>query len=116
MYDKDLVSRINAQLTGLFDIEETRMFGGVAYMLNGNMCLAVWAHYLVLRLGHDGAAQLATQDPYATPFDLTGKPLRGWVKVAPDGFTEDAQLHRYIDMAVLFTGSLPSKTAKSRPA
>ena len=52
MYDKDLATRINQQLAGLFDIEETRMFGGIAYMLNGNMCLAIWESFLICGRGH----------------------------------------------------------------
>ena len=61
------------------------MFGGIAYMLADNMCLAIWESFLVLRLGKDGAAMLIAHDPHASVFDLTGKALDRWVKIVPGG-------------------------------
>ena len=114
MYEKDLAARINQQLAGLFDTEETRILGGTAYMLNGNMCLAIWESFIVMRFSKDGATMLIAHDPHASIFDLTGKALGYWVKIAPDGPLENLYLQAYTEMAVLFTGSLPRKPKKQR--
>ena len=90
MYDKHLAARINLQLAGLFDIGKTRTFGGIAYMLNGNMYLAIWESFLVMRLGKDGAAMLIAHDPHAGVFDLAGKALGHWVKIGPGGLRENS--------------------------
>ena len=114
MYDKDLAAHINQQLAGLFDIKETRMFIGIDFMLNSNMCLAIWKSFLVLRLGKDGAAMLTAHDPHASIFDLTGKALGHWRKIAPGKLLKNSHLQAYVEMADLFTGSLPHKPEKQK--
>lgn len=57
---------------------------------------------------------LIAHDPHASVFDLTGKALGGWVKIAADGLLEDSHVQAYVEMAVLFTGSLPNKPKKRR--
>ena len=90
------------------------MFGGIAYMLNGNMCLAIWESFLVLRLGKDGAAMLIAHDPHAGVFDLAGKALGHWVKIGPGEMLENSQLQAYVEMAGLLTGSLLHKPKKQK--
>lgn len=67
-----------------------------------------------MRLGKDGAAMLIAHDPYASILELTGKALGHWVKIAPDGLLENSLLQAYVEMVVLFTGSLPHKPKKQR--
>ena len=91
------------------------MFGGLAYMMNDHICFALWDDYLVIRIGNESASKLVEDDPNARPFDLNGKTIKGWVMIATDALSEDDDLQKYIDMAMLFTCTLPLKTAKQAP-
>jgi hypothetical protein len=88
------------------------MFGGLAYMMNGHICFALWDDYLVIRIGNESAGKLVETDPHARLFDLNSKTMKGWVMIATDALGEDEDLQNYIDMAMLFTCTLPPKTAK----
>lgn len=88
------------------------MFGGLAYMMNGHICFALWDDYLVIRIGNESAGKLVETDPHAHLFDLNGKTMKEWVMIAADALGEDEGLQNYIDTAMLFTCILPSKTAK----
>lgn len=85
-----------------------KMFGGFGYMLHGNMCCGVWKDFLILRVGPDGYPTLMSQT-HVRKFDITGREMRGWVMVEPEGFDSDAELRRLIDQAIEFTQTLPSK-------
>ena len=112
MYDRGLATRLHELTATLFDLEETRMFGGLAYMMNGHICFALWDDYLVIRIGNESASKLVGDDPHARLFDLNGKTMKGWVMIATDALGEEDDLQNYIDMAMLFTCTLPPKTAK----
>ena len=84
------------------------MFGGVGFLWQGNMCVGVWKTSLIARLGPEqGDAALA--EPHVQPFDVTGRPMRGWVMVEADGLDTDEQLAVWIDRAVAFAKTLPKK-------
>lgn len=85
-----------------------QMFGGFGYLLHGNMCCGIWKEYLILRIGPDAYAEMLAK-PNVKTFDITGKEMRGWVKVEPEGFQSDDDLRRLVDQAVTFTKSLPKK-------
>lgn len=74
--DPKLVGRLGSILAGRPDIEQRKMFGGVAYLLNGNMCVGAHKAYLVVRAGERGAAPLLER-AHVRPMDITGKPKRG---------------------------------------
>ncbi len=112
MYDRGLATRLHELTATLFDLEETRMFGELAYMMNDHICFALWDDYLVIRIGNESASKLVEGDPHARLFDLNGKTMKGWVMIATDALGEDEDLQNYIDMAMLFTCTLPPKTAK----
>ena len=112
MYDRGLATRLHELTATIFDLEETRMFGGLAYMMNDHICFALWDDYLVIRIGNESASKLVKGDPHARLFDLNGKTMKGWVMIATDALGEDEDLQNYIDMAMLFTCTLPPKTAK----
>jgi hypothetical protein len=112
MYDRRLATRLHELTATLFDLEETRMFGGLAYMMNDHICFALWDDYLVIRIGNDSASKLVKADPHARLFNLNGKTMKGWVMIATDALGEDEDLQNYIDMAMLSTCTLPTKTAK----
>ena len=84
-YSESLAERIRAILGRRRDIAEKKMFGGVGFLLNGNMCVGVWKTSLIVRLDPADYEQ-ALQGPHVAEFDITGRPMKGWVMVEPDGF------------------------------
>jgi hypothetical protein len=106
--DEDLVARIREALARRRGVEEKRMFGGVGFLLNGNLLVGVWKDALVARLGPEqGAAALL--EPHVRPFDITGRPMKNWVLVGPEGVEDDDQLTGWIDRAAAFIETLPAK-------
>ena len=112
MYDRGLATRLHELTAAFYDLEETRMFGGLAYMMNGHICFALWDDYLVIRIGSESANKLVDNDPHARPFDLAGKTMKGWVMIATDALGEEDNLRNYIDIAMSFTFAFPPKTTK----
>ena len=68
------------------------MLGGLAYMMNGHICFALWDDYLVIRIGNESAGKLVETDPHARLFNLIGKTMKGWVMIAADALGEDEGL------------------------
>lgn len=84
------------------------MFGGIGFMQNGNMLVGVWKHSMIARLGPDqGAAALL--EPHVKEFDITGRAMKGWVLVNPEGVDDDDQLRNWIQRAEKFVETLPGK-------
>ena len=107
-YEEGVAERIRAVLGGHAGVSEQRSFGGLSFLLNGNMCCGVLKDELVVRVGHD-AYDDAIERPHARPMDFTGRPMKGWIYVAPDGFGEDADLDGWVALGVEFASSLPAK-------
>jgi TfoX/Sxy family transcriptional regulator of competence genes len=107
-YDEGLAERIRDLFDGREDVVEKKMFGGLAFMINGNMCCGVSKEDLMLRLGADGA-KAALEHPCARDMDFTGKPLKGFVYVDAHGYAEDEDLENWIQRAAKFAASLPAK-------
>lgn len=84
------------------------MFGSLVFLLNGNLLVGIWQQSLIVRLGADRAADALTQD-YVREFDVTGRPMKGWVMVEPDGLESDQQLAEWIALALQFVETLPAK-------
>ncbi|CAM2010494.1 TfoX/Sxy family protein [Acanthopleuribacter pedis] len=112
-YDADLAVRIEAVLHGREAFSQRKMFGGVAYMLNGNMCVGIHKDWLVVRLAPETAASLLDQ-PGVKPFDITGRPMKGWLLVAREAMGEAAQLSAWIERAETFVAGLPPKKPKAK--
>jgi TfoX/Sxy family transcriptional regulator of competence genes len=107
-YSESLASRIRDALSRTRGVEEKKMFGGVGFLLNGNMLVGVWKQSLIVRLSaEEGEAALA--EPYVKDFDVTGRPMKGWVMVEPEGIEDDGQLKGWIDRAIDFVKTLPKK-------
>ena len=106
-YDERLAARVRALLASRAGVSERKMFGGLTFMVGGNMCCGVNGQELIVRLdpGHEDDA-LAR--PHARPMDLTGRRMRGFITVHPDGLT-GSQLDRWVHEAVARAGSLPPK-------
>ena len=103
-----LAERIRQRLARRKNVEEKKMFGGVGFLLNGNMLVGVWKHSLIARVGPDNYDD-AFLEPHVREFDITGKPMRGWVLVEPAGVEDDDQLKDWIERAVKFVGKLPKE-------
>jgi hypothetical protein len=106
--DPKLVGRLSAILAGRRGIEQRKMFGGVAFLLNGNMCVGVHKDWLIARTGELAAAPLLER-AHVRPMDITGKPMKGWIMVGPDGLKRKADLPPYVDAALRFVARLPAK-------
>ncbi len=84
------------------------MSGGLAFLHNGNMCCAVHANELIVRLDPEQTEEELRQQDVRV-FDLTGRPMRGWVLVAPAGIAADGQLRSWVAKGVAFARFLPTK-------
>ena len=106
-HDPHLAELMRLALDGRPGIEEKKMFGGICWMLNGNMLCGVEVGRYMLRVGKDQETE-ALSRPGASPMDITGRPMRGLVWVDA-GAANDAGLEQWIDFAVNFVGALPPK-------
>jgi hypothetical protein len=107
-FDESLAARIRDALARKKGVEEKKMFGGVGYLLNGNILVGVWKDSLIVRLGPDNSDD-ALLEPHVREFDITGRPMAGWVLVDPEGVEGDDQLKGWIDRALKFVKALPAK-------
>lgn len=107
-YDESLVVRIRSALARKKGIEEKKMFGGVCFFLHDKMLVGVWRQFLIARLGPDQGDE-ALLEPHVKKMDITGKPMKGWIMVEPEGVEDDDQLKGWIQKAVKFVGKLPGK-------
>ena len=107
-YDDILAARTRALLSGLEGFDEKKMFGGVGYLLNGNMACGVHKEYLIVRVGPERYEE-ALADPHANVFDLTGRPMKGWISVVPEGVETDPDLSIWVQRGVEFAQTLPPK-------
>jgi len=106
--DPALVARLNALLGARAGFEPRRMFGGVCFFLNGNMCVGVHEKNLILRVGEGAARDLATRAD-VRPMDVTGRPMKGWATVLPEAVESDEALAEFVALAAAFVATLPAK-------
>jgi TfoX/Sxy family transcriptional regulator of competence genes len=106
-YDEQLAARVRALLADRSDVGERKMFGGLTFMVAGNMCCGVNGDELIVRLDPEREEE-ALARPHARPMDLTGRRMRGFITVHPDGL-KDRQLNRWVQEAVARAESLPPK-------
>jgi hypothetical protein len=107
-YDPGLAERLRELLDHRSGFEQKKMFGGIGWMLNGNMCVGVYKDWLITRVG-ESAAPALFREMHVKPMDITGKPMKGWAMVAPEGVAQDAALKRHVEAAVTFVTTLPKK-------
>ena len=108
-YDEGLAERIRQHLGGDPDVAEKRMFGGIAFLLHGNMAVGVMSGgELMVRVGPD-ATDDALARPHTRRFDMTGRPMKGWILVSPDRTSDEAGLSEWVDAGADFAASLPPK-------
>ncbi len=107
-YDESLAERVRGVLAGEPGVSEKRMFGGLTFLLNGNMCCGLTGTDLMVRVGPDAHAE-ALARPHAREMDFTGKSLKGFVFVAPEGYAADEDLRTWVGLGREFAASLPAK-------
>ena len=107
-YDEALAARVKEVLSEHPDIAERKMFGGLAFMLAGNMCCCVTDRGLMVRVGPEGYEAALTL-PHAGVMDMTGRPMRGWVLVQLAGLESDAGLNQWVERGAEFAATLPAK-------
>ncbi len=107
-YDAGLAERIRAMLDERAGMVEKKMFGGLSFLLNGNMAVGVIKDELCVRVDPERFEDLLRQ-PCARIFDFTGKPMKGWLMVGADGLAEDNELADWIEEGTAYAGSLPPK-------
>ena len=107
-YDEGLATRVRDLLGDQPGLAEKKMFGGLAFLLDGNMACGVRGHDLIVRVAAD-TAEAALREPGTRPFDLTGRPMKGWLLVDADGHAEDDDLRRWVDWGLAYATSLPPK-------
>ena len=107
-FDQKLAERINKRLAKQPGLVEEKMFGGIAFLLNGNMSVGVYGDEMIVRLPPEDTDK-ALAKPYVRIFDITGKPMKGWVLVGPKGLADSAALGKWVDVGIKFAASLPKK-------
>ncbi|HTU22439.1 MAG TPA: TfoX/Sxy family protein [Gemmataceae bacterium] len=107
-FDETLAARIRDTLSRKKGVEEKKMFGCVCFLLNGNALAGVWKDRLIARLGPD-EGEAAMREPHVRQFDITGRPMKNWVAVEPEGVEDDDQLKNWIERALKFVKALPAK-------
>ncbi len=107
-YDESIADRVRTALASRNDVIEKKMFGGLAFLVRGNMCCGVLGTDLVVRVGPAGYPA-ALKEPHAREMDFTGRALKGLVYVGKPGIRSDESLRRWIDRGLEFAASLPRK-------
>ncbi|HEX5105285.1 MAG TPA: TfoX/Sxy family protein [Pirellulaceae bacterium] len=107
-YSESLADRIRQTFGRRRGLTEKKMFGGVGFLLNGNMCVGVWKTSLIVRLDPVDADESLSQ-PHVRPFDITGRPMKGWLIVEADGLETDDQLASWIQRSIEFVAGMPRK-------
>ncbi len=107
-YDETLAQRLRKIFADRSDVIEKKMFGGMAFMLSGNMCCGVVDYTLMARVGPEQYKK-ALGKPHAREMDFTGKPMKGFICVAPSGIESGANLRAWVELCINFASSLPPK-------
>ena len=109
--DESLAARIRDALARTANVEERTLFGCACFFLNGHVLAGVWKDALIARVGPD-EGEAALRELHVRAFDITGRPMRNWVAVEPEGVEDDDQLKEWLDRAIKFVGRLPGKPEK----
>jgi TfoX/Sxy family transcriptional regulator of competence genes len=107
-YDEELADRVRDLLSARSEVSERKMFGGIAFMVSGNMACGVLKEDLIVRLGDEEGEKALAEDG-VRPFDFTGKAMKNIVYVSPELTSEDAGLAEWVDAGADYAASLPPK-------
>ena len=107
-YDEKLAERLSSLVKKRKGFSQKKMFGGVAFLLNGNMCFGVHKNSLVLRMDEESAIK-ALRRKHTKIFDITGRPMKGWIMVSKNGVKTKDSLENWTSLAIKFVKTLPKK-------
>ncbi|MDQ7781460.1 MAG: TfoX/Sxy family protein [Desulfomonilaceae bacterium] len=107
-YNEHIEKRILNIISDWDNTDRKKMFGGICHLIQGNMFCGVYKDLLILRLGVEGAGK-ALETPFVRPFDITGRPMKGWVMVEEQGFRTEQSLRKWLEQAKAFASTLPPK-------
>jgi hypothetical protein len=109
-YDERLAARVRRCLEGAADVSEQPMFGGLAFLVGGHLAVSVSGRGgLMVRVGDEGN-NAAIALPHTESFVMRGRPISGWIRVAPTGVEREEELDLWVDRGLAFARGLPSKT------
>ena len=107
-YDEDLAQRVREVISLRADVTERKMFGGIAFMVAGNMACGVLGEDLIVRLGDEEGEKALAEDGVRA-FDFTGKPMKGIVYVSPELTSDEGGLTEWVEAGADYAASLPPK-------
>ena len=114
-YDEALAERVRVLISLREDVSERKMFGGIAWMVAGNMACGVIGEEVIVRVAREDYEQ-ALGEPHVRQFDFTGRPMRGFVCITPEGTAAEEELAGWVDAGADYAGSLPAKYEGSAKA
>jgi TfoX/Sxy family transcriptional regulator of competence genes len=114
-YDEGLAQRVREVMETAPGYAEKEMFGGICFLLHGNMASGIVGDDLIVRVGPE-AYQASLRQPHARVFDLTGRPMKGWITVATEGLASDATLEQWLSQGIRHATTLPPKGIKETKA
>jgi TfoX/Sxy family transcriptional regulator of competence genes len=112
-YSEPLAARIRQVLAGVSGVTEKKMFGGLAFLRDGSMFCGITQEDLMVRVGPDLHEQ-ALAEPHVRPMDFTGRPMKGYVYVDPEGYRSNRQLEKWVRRGADFVATLPAKKPAAR--
>jgi TfoX/Sxy family transcriptional regulator of competence genes len=107
-YHESIAAKVRTLIADEAGLTEKKMFGGMAFLIGGNMACGVNKEDLIVRVD-PGEHQAALAEPGVRPFDRHGRPMKGWLSVGPDGYADDRDLVRWVERGVTYARTLPAK-------
>lgn len=107
-YNLPLEQRIDGSISAWPDLEKKKMFGGVCYLTRGNICFGIWQDHLIVRTD-PATARNCLQLGHVRQFDVTGRPMKGWIMVSAEGWQSGTALQEWLVMGLNFSLGLPAK-------
>lgn len=114
-YDEATAGRLRKLLSARPDVVEKQLMGGLCFMVGGHMCCSVSGRGgLLVRVGPDAYPSML-REPHAAEVEMRGRPMTGYVRVAPEGYASGAGLKKWVMRGVEFVATLPKRTAARKP-
>jgi TfoX/Sxy family transcriptional regulator of competence genes len=107
-YNEQLEGNIEKIIGRGKKIKKRKMFGGIGYLINGNMCFGIYKEYLIVRTGIE-VAERKLKEKTVRPFDITGKAMKGWVMIGEQGWKRQEDLEKWLDLGKEYALTLPKK-------
>ena len=108
-YDEELADRIRELVLVEPGLSERRMFGGIAFLVNGHLAVSASGRGGLLLRVDPSDADILLGEPGVEPFEMRGRPMRGWLRIAPEAADDEAALRRWVSVGIDFARSLPTK-------